>query len=364
MNAQRFSRRTVAKAVATGTAASALSLSLAHAGTGRAPFYVNLAQDAGEITIYNWYETWTIEMMAAFTEETGIKVNQVGTYSANDEWWARLQAGDSFDFFMPTSDWVERAIKADLLLPLDLEQIPNVSTLEDDYQDVAEHQKDGDVYATPFVRLWYCLTFNTNEFSEAPTSWSVLWDDAYKGKITAQDNALARVGGTAIYLDDDPFSPTKWDEIRDALFEQKDLIQKYWKDYQAGMEMFINEEALVGQLTDGRTRMGAGLGGPMQWTVPEEGALVEVDTFAIPKVAENPEGAHQFIDFLYRPENQLKLMTDMGYDTVSAAAHEQLPEDLAEGFKAPDGAQGFVTRDLDPAVRTRMDELWTEVQLS
>ena len=75
----------------------------------------------------------------------------------------------------------------------------------------------------------------------------------------------------------------------------------------------------------------------MQWTVPEEGALVEVDTFAIPKVAKNPEGAHQFIDFLYRPENQLKLMTDMGYDTVSAAAHEQLPEDLAEGFKAPEG---------------------------
>jgi spermidine/putrescine transport system substrate-binding protein len=139
-----------------------------------------------------------------------------------------------------------------------------------------------------------------------------MWDEAYKGKITAQDNALARVGGTAVYLDDDPFNPTKWDEIRDALFEQKELIQKYWKDYQAGMEMFINEEAVVGQLTDGRTRMGAGLGGPMLWTVPEEGALVEVDTFAIPKVAKNPEGAHQFIDFLYRPENQLKLMTDMG----------------------------------------------------
>lgn len=364
MNDARFSRRSVAKAIAGTAAATAMSSSLAQASSGTAPFYVNLAQDAGEITIYTWYEAWTAEMKEAFTEETGIQVNQIGTYSANDEWWARLQAGEKFDFFMPTSDWVERAMKADLLHPLDLEQVPNISTLQESSQNVEVYQKDGDTFASPFVQLWYSLTYNTNEFSEAPTSWDVTWDEAYSGKITVQDNALARVGSTAVYLGDDPFNPTKWDEIRDALMEQKGLIQKYWKDYQAGMEMFVNEEAVVGQLTDGRTRMGAGLGGPISWTVPEEGALVEIDTFAIPKVAENPEGAHQFMDFLYRPENQLKLMTDMGYNSVSAEAHEMLPEDLVSGFQAPEGAQSFITRDLDPAVRTQMDELWTEVQLS
>lgn len=364
MNNARISRRGIAKAIAAGTAVTAMSSSLAQASTGRAPFNVNLAQDAGEITIYNWYESWTAEMMAAFTEETGIKVNQIGTYSSNDEWWARLQAGEEFDFFMPTSDWVERAMKADILSPLDLESIPNISTLQEDSQNVEAYQKDGNTYASPFVQLWYSLTYNTNEFTEAPTSWDVTWDEAYSGKITVQDNAMARVGGTAIYLGDDPFNPTKWDEIRDALTEQKDLVQKYWKDYQAGMEMFVNEEAVVGQLTDGRTRMGATAGGPISWTVPEEGALVEIDTFAIPKAAKNPEGAHQFIDFLYRPENQLKLMTDMGYNSVSAEAHELLPEDLAPGFKAPDGAKSFITRDLDPAVRTQMDDLWAEVQLS
>ena len=359
-----ISRRSVAKAIAGGTVASAMSLSIANASTGKAPFMLNLTQDAGEITIFNWYETWTAQMMEAFTEETGIRVNQIGTYSANDEWWARLQAGTAFDVFMPTSDWVERAIKADLLLPLDLDLIPNMATLEEAYQAVPAYESDGDVFATPFVRLWYSLTYNTNEFSEAPTSWAVTWDEAYEGRITVQDNALARIGTTAVYLGDDPFEPSDWDAIRDALMEQKELIQKYWKDYQAGMEMFVNEEAVVGQLTDGRTRMGAGLGGAMSWTVPEEGALVEVDTFAIPRVAENPEGAHQFIDFLLRPENQLLLMTEMGYDTVSAVAHEQLPEELVSGFQAPEGSQGFLTKDLDPAIRSQMDELWTEVQLS
>ena len=58
-------------------------------------------------------------MIPKFEEETGITVNLIGTYSANDEWWARLNAGETWDFFIPTTDWVERAMKADLLQPLD-----------------------------------------------------------------------------------------------------------------------------------------------------------------------------------------------------------------------------------------------------
>lgn len=365
MGQHGVTRRGVIKgAIGAAAGASAMSAALANASTGNAGFYLNLAQDQGEITIYNWYENWTQEMMSAFTEETGIKVNQIGTYSANDEWWARLQAGEQFDFFMPTTDWVERAIKADLLLPLDLEKITNISTLEEEYQAQEVYQADGNSYATPFVRLWYSLTYNTDTFSEAPTSWSVTWDDQYTGKITMQDNALARVGTTALYLGDDPFNPTKWDEIQQSLLDQKELVSKYWKDYQAGMEMFVNNEAVVGQLTDGRTRMGAAAGGHMTWTVPTEGALVEVDTFAIPANAENPDGALEFMNFLYRPENMLKLMTDMGYDTVSAEAHDLLDPEQAKLFVAPEGAQGHITRDLDPAIRQRMDELWTEVTLS
>ena len=71
-------------------------------------------------------------------------------------------------------------------------------------------------------------------------------------------------------LGDDPLAVTKWDEIRDKLFEQKELVSKYWVDYQNGMEMFVNEEVVVGQLTAGRTRMGKAAGGPIDWTVPDE----------------------------------------------------------------------------------------------
>jgi spermidine/putrescine transport system substrate-binding protein len=253
---------------------------------------------------------------------------------------------------------------ADLVHELDYDQLPNVSNLYEEWQQNEVYQKDGKSYAIPFARVYYCLTYNTNTFSETPTSWDVAWDEAYKGKVTMMDDAFGSIGTAALRLGQDPLNPSDFDAIRDALTDQKDLVLKYWLDYQNGMEMFINEEVVVGQFTAGRTRMGRAEGGPISWTVPEEGCLTFFDTFAIPKTAKNPENGHAFINFLQKPEIMAMEMEMMYYDTVNEAAREELPADLREQFELPEGANLVLARDLDPQVRSTMDETWTEIKLS
>jgi spermidine/putrescine transport system substrate-binding protein len=360
-----ISRRTVLKSAAvTAAGASALTTAIAQASTGSPGFYVNLRQDKGEVITYNFYQPWIDQIAPMFEEETGIKVNQMGAYSSNDEWWARLNAGEAFDFFIPTTDWLQRAMAADLVDALDYELLPNISNLYADWQKNEVYQKDGEQYAVPFARVYYSLTYNTNEFSEAPTSWDVTWDEAYKGKITMQDQAYARVGTTALLLGDDPLNPQMWDEIKEKLLEQKDLVSKYWTDYQNGMELFVNEEVVVGQLTAGRTRMGKAGGAPMDWTVPDEGVLTFIDTLAIPKTSENVENAHTFINFLLKPEIMALEMEGMYYDTLNEAARAELDPEVAKQFEVREDANLVLSTDLDQQVRTKMDELWTEVKLS
>jgi spermidine/putrescine transport system substrate-binding protein len=358
-------RRTVLKGAAGAAGgASALTAAIAQASTGSPGFYVNLRQDKGEVVIYNYYQPWIAEVIPLFEEETGITVNQLGTYSGNDEWWARLNAGESFDFVIAAYEWLERAMKADLLTPLDLELIPNTKNLYKDFQDNPDFQKDGKPYASPFARVYYCLTYNTDTFSEAPTGWDVAWDEQYKGKVTMMDDAFGSIGTTALLLGQDPLNPDDWDAIRDKLTEQKDLVLKYWADYQNGMEMFVNEEVVVGQFTAGRTRMGKAEGGAIDWTVPEEGCLTFFDTFAIPKTAKNPENGHAFINFLQRPDIMAMEMEMMYYDTVNEAARAELDPEVAESFAVPEGANLVLARDLDPQVRGKMDETWTEIKLT
>jgi spermidine/putrescine transport system substrate-binding protein len=141
------------------------------------------------------------------------------------------------------------------------------------------------------------------------------------------------------------------------------LLRTVWTDYQQGMEIFVNEEVVVGQLTAGRTRMGMAEGGPINWTVPEEGCLTFIDTMAIPRSAENPENAHTFIDFLLRPDIMAMEMEMMYYDTLNVAAREELDPEIAEGFAVPEGANLVLSTDLPAQVRSQMDELWTEVKL-
>lgn len=341
-----------------------MSVAISQASTGNPGFFINRNQDVGEVVIYAWYQAWLEEVAPLFEEETGIKVTNLGAYSANGEWWARLSAGESFDFFIPTTEWMQRAMKSDLLHEIDIQQIPNISNLFEDFQNNETYEQDGKAFAIPFSRLLNALTYNTTTFPEAPTSWNVAWDEQYTGQITMQDSSYIRIGQTAMLLGDDPLNPTRWDEIEAKIREQKELVKKYWVDYQNGMEMFVNEEVLVGELSDGRARMGASLGAPIGWTVPEEGCLSMIDTLTIPKTSKNPENAHKFIDFLLRPEITVQQMTLLNYDTVNEAAYAELDPDVASQFASPEGAHLVIWEDLDSSVRQRMDEMWTEILLS
>ncbi len=320
---------------------------------------------AGELVVYSWYQKWIKEQaIPAFEQETGIKVTYLGAYASNDEWWAKLQAGESWDVFIPSTSYVMRAMAADLLTPLDLTMIPNYRNLMSEYQNLEYYVKDGKTYAVPFDRVFYALAYRTDVFSEPPDSWAVTWDQSYAGQIALHDNAYSRIAYAALMIGDDPIQPTRWDEIRQKLLEQKPLVRKYWKDYQNGMELFVNKEAVVGQLTDGRVRMAQDLGAPVGWTVPKEGVLIFIDTFAIPKTAKNVENAHKFIDFLLRPDIQLLQLRSMRYDTVNAAAREELPAEERARFEPPAGAK-LILADLAPAaVLQKASELWNEIKLA
>lgn len=356
-----FTRRT---AIAGAAGAGALGLNLAGARSSRYPgFNVNLAQDGGEITIMNFYEPFINEVIPQFTEETGITVNRAGTTSSNDQWWARIAAGEELDFVIATLDWLQRGISAELFQPINFDQVPNTENLREEYRELEAITTDAGTFGSPSFLVYYSMTYNTNEFAEAPTSWEITWDEAYSGKITLHDNTIARIGTTALVLDDDPLNPQKWDEITEKLLEQKPLVFKYWTDYQNGMELFANEEALVGQLTAGRTRMAMAEDAPINWTVPEEGCMTFLDCYAVPAAAKNPEGAMAFINFLQKPEIAAMEMEMMHYDSVNAAAHEAIDPALAETFATPEGANLVLTTDIDPEVRAKMDEVWTEVKL-
>jgi len=316
-----------------------------------------------EVVVYAWYTPVMRKLIPKFEKETGIRVKNLGGYSKDAEWFAKVKTGESFDFIIPGSNYAITAIKAGMFNPLDLSRIPNYKNCGS-ARYMPEFMKDGRVYVAPWTRVIYAMVYNTKHIKETPDSWKVCWDPKYKGKISMNDRAILQVAIAALVLGDDPNNPQKWDDIRRILIEQKDLVIKYWTDHTAAMEMFSRGDAWVGMHTDGRVRRWMRKNAPVSYTLPKEGACYVMDTMAIPVTSKNPEMGHEFINFCLKPESGITEMTELGYLAMNEEAVKQLPEDIKSIFELPKDAKMILLKAPPPELTAKMEKLWLEVKMS
>lgn len=317
----------------------------------------------GEITLYANYQTVFRKLIPKFEADTGISVNNVGGYSKDDEWWAKLQAGESFDIIVPGGNRAPNGIAAGLFRKLDLSQIPNYDNLYERVKNIPDFKQGEDYYVVPMSQVIYAMFYNTNHFKRPPESWYAAWDSSLSGKIIMNDRARQTVAIASLMLGDDPNNPIKWDETRDLLLEQKKIILKYWTDHKSTTEMLIREQAYTGMFTDGRIRRAMFEDAPVRPHIPKEGTMYVLDTLAIPASGKNPEGAHAFINWMLKPESSAGLTETLFYDSMNTEAQPKLQPDILETFDLPNQDKLVLVKDLAPDLQNRIEELWLEVKL-
>lgn len=75
-----------------------------------------------------------------------------------------------------------RFISGKLIIPVDLNNVPNYKDLIPSFQKADYITENGQVYGVPFTYAPYGLAYNTNIVKTPPASWNVFWDPQYKGK--------------------------------------------------------------------------------------------------------------------------------------------------------------------------------------
>ena len=117
------------------------------------------------------------------------------------------------------------------------------------------------------------------------------------------------------------------EEIKKAYLKLKKLIPNvlvFNSDYPANP--FIEGETSIGMLWNGAAYAAQKAGAPIKIVWPKEGAILWMDSLAIPSGAKNVEAAYKMIDFLLRPENDAKIALMIGYPTPVKEAKKFLPE--------------------------------------
>ncbi|ESR27013.1 ABC transporter substrate-binding protein [Lutibaculum baratangense] len=290
---------------------------------------VRPARAAGRITVLNWQgygtdERWAVE---AFTEATGIEVVH-DYFNSEAEMLTKLRTNPGvYDVVLINSARSQQAAGEGLLMPVDLANYPNAEGLAPSLRENEYLKTDGELYGVAWV--WGMNSLAIRDGMEAPTSYAALAAPEFRNKVALFDDAVTMVGLGALLSGQDMNDPSDMAAVVEKLKEMKPNVRLLWSSEDQWNKAFSAGEFDLSIYWSGAAvRSQKTFDLPLQFVVPEEGAIGWLDSFSIPATSQNPDEAAQFIDYMIDPGFYTKWAIEVGAPaSANAAAMEALPED-------------------------------------
>lgn len=350
-NRNHLNRRTLFK----GAAAVGLTLTLPK----------SLLAAEGKVNFYNW-DTYIGETtLADFTSSSGIEV-QYDLFADNDELFAKLRGGNpGYDLIVPTNDYTERMISADMLEPLDHSKIPNIANIDPNFMNPAFDP--GRKFSLPYMWGTIGIGYRKSAVKAPIDSWaSVLDSDEYAGRIALMSDSTIVLQMALKYMGK---SLNDWSDeniaaAADLILKQKKNITAFAPDN--GQDLLLSGEVDLAMEWSGDILQVMGEDDDLAYVVPKEGGLRWEDTLCIPKGGPNPDNAHALINFLLDAKVGADIAEYVQYSTPNAAAKEFVSaEYLANPALFPSDEQLAATEvSAFPGaeVTRKLDDAWTRIK--
>ncbi len=249
-----------------------------------------------------------------------VKVNY-STYATNEDMYAKItNSAVAYDIVIPSDYMIQKMIKGNLLMPLDYSKLTNYRNINEDFKGL--YYDPEDIYSVPYTYGMLGIIYNSEFVDEediAEESWSLLWNEKYKGKIL-QFNNPRDAFGTAMYwkdLDINSNDPTVWDQALELLKKQKPLLQGYVND-----EIFNKMKgasAYIAPYFAGDFLTMAAENEDLNLYYPKEGTNYFVDAMCIPTTSKNPDIAHEYINYMISVETATANALYIGYASPNKA---------------------------------------------
>lgn len=284
------------------------------------------ALSAEKVYVYNWTEYIPQEVIDKFTKETGIEV-VYSTYDSNETMYAKVKLAqkNGYDVVVPSTYFVSKMSRENLLQPLDHQLLPNIKDLDPQMLDKPFDR--GNVYSIPY--MWGSTGIAVNAKVVDPskiTSWKDLWNPLYKGQVLLQDD-LREVFHMALKLQGKSSNTSDAGEIEAAYVLLKDLMPNVLLFNSDSPRLpYLAGEVAIGMIWNGEAWMAAQENPDIRYIYPKEGANLWVDSFVIPKSARNPKNAHAFINYMLKAEVAKSCVEQNGYATTVLSALPLLDE--------------------------------------
>jgi spermidine/putrescine transport system substrate-binding protein len=317
------------------------------------------------LVIAGWAGYMPQAILDAFQAETGVTV-EYRIYETQPAAIEHMRAGTDYDLVVMGSYFVPQLIKDGLLAPIDYRQIPNFRYISASFRDLS--YDPGGKYSIVYQWGVGGLVVRTDLLDRPVTRWVDLWDPSLAGKIAmwvTEDELFA----IALKSIGQPLGTTDPAILAQAAERIRDLLPRI-----VALDPTMPNAATL--LADGTYPIVYGwtfdaleaqsLNPSVEFVLPEEGAMLWIDTFVVPDSSTRKSLAWQFIDFVLRPEMSALVTNEIFVATANEYAVQFIDPALRDHpWIFPSGTDlmnAEYLEELPPDILAYRHQLWQELE--
>ena len=320
------------------------------------------AEDLGpiekELHLYNWSDYIAEDTVPNFEKEFGVQVTY-DTYESNEEMVAKLQAGASgYDIVVPSGYIIPLLVATDTIMPINGKYITNAANVSPIFRKLPSDPADK--YTVPWQWGTTGVAYRTDKIKIPIDSWDVFHDPKYARKLTMMDDGREVIGAELRHRGHSLNSTDK-EELAQAKADCIDA-KKNLKAYISApvKAQLISGDVWISQLWNGDTTQAKAEQPNLAYVIPKEGCTIWGDSMCIPKSAPNKRAAHEWINYILRPEVGAALSDATGYGTPNAASAKLMKDPVP--YPTEDELKRLEYQvDLGKDTET-WDRIWTEIK--
>jgi putative spermidine/putrescine transport system substrate-binding protein len=199
------------------------------------------AEAGGDDPRVNW--------VTPFVQKTGCKVHVRTVHSSTE--LLDAVGGGGYDGVAAFGDVTQVLTGGHEVQPIDTGLIPNYEAVYPVLKTLPQNLEHGRIVGIPHGRGPDVLLWRTDLVTPAPTSWAVLDDPRYAGRVGLYDAAIT-LAGTALrlgYRNPYELGAAQFRRVVRTAAEQSASVGAYWQDVVGALADYTGGNAIVGQVT-------------------------------------------------------------------------------------------------------------------
>lgn len=263
------------------------------------------AAQEGPLVVSSWGGSWR-DMIAEtiakkFTEETGVEVEFITGGTIDRLTSARLASGDPESDITFTTSHVGWLYQTDgLYEEIDLSKVPNAANLFEEAKISPGH-----------IGVWsyvYTIAYRPDLLPEGTTftSWADLWKPELAGTIGLPDFDPSHIIAAAALLEG--ADAATWEQGQERLTALKPNIKAFYSNDANSQQLIASGDTPIQVLLSMNGHFIKDQGVEIEIVIPEEGAIIGIDTVGIMKGTDKLDLAYQFINAALDPEVQAEIV--------------------------------------------------------